>query len=111
MTFYDIMHESWLSISGNKMRSFLTMLGIIIGIANIGKAVELSKTAALTAFRRWYWANTVTVGKFRSGITRHHSGTEPPFAHKPRCPLIESRKRAAEGCFGKKVMQIDIVFL
>ena len=32
MTFNDIMKESWLSISGNKMRSFLTVLGIIIGV-------------------------------------------------------------------------------
>ena len=32
MTFNDIMKESWLSISGNKLRSFLTVLGIIIGV-------------------------------------------------------------------------------
>ena len=32
MTIGDIFKESWLSISGNKIRSFLTVLGIIIGV-------------------------------------------------------------------------------
>ena len=32
MTLGDILKESWLSISGNKLRSFLTVLGIIIGV-------------------------------------------------------------------------------
>ena len=32
MTLNDILKESWLSIGGNKVRSFLTVLGIIIGV-------------------------------------------------------------------------------
>ena len=50
MTFYDIAHESWLSISGNKMRSFLTVLGIVIGImagvimVAVGETVQQSIT-------------------------------------------------------------------
>lgn len=44
MTFYDIMHESWLSISGNKMRSFLTVLGIVIGIMAVVVMVAVGET-------------------------------------------------------------------
>jgi putative ABC transport system permease protein len=46
MTFNDILKESWLSISGNKIRSFLTILGIIIGVMavvimmSVGDAVQ-----------------------------------------------------------------------
>ena len=29
MTIIDILKESWLSISGNKLRSFLTVLGMV----------------------------------------------------------------------------------
>ena len=44
MTFYDIVHESWLSISGNKMRSFLTVLGIVIGIMAVVVMVAVGET-------------------------------------------------------------------
>lgn len=44
MTFYDIIHESWLSISGNKMRSFLTVLGIVIGIMAVVIMVAVGET-------------------------------------------------------------------
>ena len=44
MTFYDITHESWLSISGNKMRSFLTVLGIVIGIMAVVIMVAVGET-------------------------------------------------------------------
>ncbi len=44
MTFYDILHESWLSISGNKMRSFLTVLGIVIGIMAVVIMVAVGET-------------------------------------------------------------------
>jgi putative ABC transport system permease protein len=46
MTFNDIIKESWLSISGNKVRSILTVLGIIIGVfavvvmMSVGDAVQ-----------------------------------------------------------------------
>ena len=50
MTFYDIAHESWLSISGNKMRSFLTVLGIVIDVsllqaANAASAIPIVPSA------------------------------------------------------------------
>ena len=44
MTLYDIAHESWLSISGNKMRSFLTVLGIVIGIMAVVVMVAVGET-------------------------------------------------------------------
>ena len=50
MTFYDVAKESWLSISGNKIRSFLTVLGIVIGVmavvimVAVGETVEQSIT-------------------------------------------------------------------
>ena len=44
MTLYDILHESWLSISGNKMRSFLTVLGIVIGIMAVVIMVAVGET-------------------------------------------------------------------
>lgn len=44
MTFGDILKESWLSISGNKVRSFLTVLGIIIGVMAVVIMVAVGET-------------------------------------------------------------------
>lgn len=44
MTFNDIFKESWLSISGNKVRSFLTVLGIIIGVMAVVIMVAVGET-------------------------------------------------------------------
>ena len=44
MTFNDILKESWLSISGNKVRSFLTILGIIIGVMAVVIMVTFGET-------------------------------------------------------------------
>ena len=55
MTFNDILKESWLSISGNKVRSFLTVLGIIIGVMavvimmSVGDAVQNQITGQFSA--------------------------------------------------------------
>ena len=44
MTFNDILKESWLSISGNKVRSFLTVLGIVIGVMAVVIMVAVGET-------------------------------------------------------------------
>ena len=44
MTLNDIFKESWLSISGNKVRSFLTVLGIIIGVLAVVIMVAVGET-------------------------------------------------------------------
>ncbi len=44
MTFNDILKESWLSIGGNKVRSFLTVLGIIIGVMAVVIMVAVGET-------------------------------------------------------------------
>ena len=44
MTLNDIFKESWLSISGNKIRSFLTVLGIIIGVMAVVIMVAVGET-------------------------------------------------------------------
>lgn len=44
MTLNDILKESWLSIGGNKIRSFLTVLGIIIGVMAVVIMVAVGET-------------------------------------------------------------------
>lgn len=44
MTFNDIFKESWLSISGNKIRSMLTVLGIVIGVMAVVIMVAVGET-------------------------------------------------------------------
>lgn len=44
MSISDILKESWLSISGNKIRSFLTVLGIIIGVMAVVIMVAVGET-------------------------------------------------------------------
>ena len=46
MTFNDIFKESWLSISGNKVRSFLTVLGIVIGVMAVVIMVAVGETVS-----------------------------------------------------------------
>lgn len=46
MTFNDIFKESWLSISGNKIRSFLTVLGIVIGVMAVVIMVAVGETVS-----------------------------------------------------------------
>ena len=63
MTFYDIAHESWLSISGNKMRSFLTVLGIVIGIMAVVIMVAVGQTVrqSITAQFSSLGTNTIMI--------------------------------------------------
>ncbi|MDR0967818.1 MAG: ABC transporter permease [Rickettsiales bacterium] len=69
MTFNDILKESWLSISGNKIRSFLTILGIIIGVMavvimmSVGDAVQNQITGQFSSLG----TNTIMI---RAGAAR-----------------------------------------
>ena len=69
MTFNDILKESWLSISGNKVRSFLTVLGIIIGVmavvimVAVGETVEKQITDSFSSLG----TNTIMI---RAGVAR-----------------------------------------
>ena len=69
MTISDILKESWLSISGNKLRSFLTVLGIIIGVmavvimVAVGETVQQSITDQFSALG----TNTIVI---RAGAAR-----------------------------------------
>ena len=69
MTLGDILKESWLSVSGNKLRSFLTVLGIIIGVmavvimVAVGETVQQSITDQFSSLG----TNTIVV---RAGAAR-----------------------------------------
>lgn len=69
MTFSDILKESWLSISGNKVRSFLTVLGIVIGVmavvimVAVGETVEKQITDSFSSLG----TNTIMI---RAGVAR-----------------------------------------
>ncbi len=74
MTIGDILKESWISISGNKLRSFLTVLGIIIGVmavvimVAVGETVQKSITDQFSSLG----TNTIVIraGAARSGGVR-----------------------------------------
>ena len=74
MTLSDILKVSWISVSGNKLRSFLTVLGIIIGVmavvimVAVGETVQKSITDQFSALG----TNTIVVraGAARSGGVR-----------------------------------------
>ena len=70
MTLGDIVKESWISVSGNKLRSFLTVLGIIIGVmavvimVAVGETVQKSITDQFSALG----TNTIVI---RAGAARN----------------------------------------
>ena len=70
MTLGDILKESWISVSGNKLRSFLTVLGIIIGVmavvimVAVGETVQKSITDQFSSLG----TNTIVV---RAGAARN----------------------------------------
>ncbi len=69
MTFNDIFKESWLSISGNKIRSFLTVLGIIIGVMAVVIMVAVGETVEKEISDQFSSLGTGTV-MIRAGAAR-----------------------------------------
>ena len=61
MTFYDVMKESWLSISGNKIRSFLTVLGIVIGVMAVVIMVAVGETVQQSITEQFSSLGTNTI--------------------------------------------------
>ena len=74
MTLNDILKESWLSISGNKLRSFLTVLGIIIGVMAVVIMVAVGETVQQSITEQFSSLGTNTIviraGAARSGGVR-----------------------------------------
>ena len=74
MTIGDILKESWISISGNKLRSFLTVLGIIIGVMAVVIMVAVGETVQKSISDQFSSLGTNTIviraGAARSGGVR-----------------------------------------
>lgn len=69
MTFNDILKESWLSISGNKVRSFLTVLGIVIGVMAVVIMVAVGETVEKQITDQFSSLGTNTI-MIRAGVAR-----------------------------------------
>lgn len=69
MTLNDILKESWLSISGNKLRSFLTVLGIIIGVMAVVIMVAVGETVQQSITDQFSSLGTNTI-VIRAGAAR-----------------------------------------
>ena len=69
MTFNDILKESWLSISGNKVRSFLTVLGIVIGVMAVVIMVAVGETVEKSITDQFSSLGTNTI-MIRAGVAR-----------------------------------------
>ena len=69
MTLNDILKESWLSISGNKLRSFLTVLGIIIGVMAVVIMVAVGETVQQSITDQFSSLGTNTI-MIRAGAAR-----------------------------------------
>ncbi len=69
MTLGDILKESWLSISGNKLRSFLTVLGIIIGVMAVVIMVAVGETVQQSISDQFSSLGTNTI-VIRAGAAR-----------------------------------------
>ncbi|PIP75655.1 multidrug ABC transporter substrate-binding protein, partial [Candidatus Kuenenbacteria bacterium CG22_combo_CG10-13_8_21_14_all_39_9] len=46
MLFYDLIQETYFALSANKSRSFLTVLGIVIGIGSVIAMISIGQGAA-----------------------------------------------------------------
>ena len=63
VSIYDLIHETFLSVTNNKVRSSLTILGIVVGIASVILMVSIGQgsQASITASIQSAGANLLTV--------------------------------------------------
>lgn len=80
MTTGDILKESWLSISGNKIRSFLTVLGIIIGVMAVVIMVAVGETVQTEINDQFssLGSNTIMIRSGSAKTNAVHSGASIP---------------------------------
>lgn len=70
MSLYDLIHETLLSVTNNKVRSSLTILGIVVGIASVILMVSIGQgsQASITASISSAGANLMTVSPGGGGF-------------------------------------------
>jgi putative ABC transport system permease protein len=63
VSLYDLVHETFLSVTNNKVRSSLTVLGIVVGIASVILMVSIGQgsQASITSSIQSAGANLITV--------------------------------------------------
>jgi putative ABC transport system permease protein len=95
----DLLHESWISMQSNRMRSFLTMLGMIIGVGAVvlmlavGQGVQTSINTSIAAMGSNLFI--VLSGSTSSGGVRSGSGNAPTLTGADGAALAEVANVAA----------------
>ena len=81
------------SLRANKMRSLLTMLGIIIGIASVIAIMTLgdSLSKSVTDSMSSMGANNVTVGLQQKSTTTEVTGSGMTFSFGPRMTKMQEK--------------------
>ena len=86
------------SLRANKMRSLLTMLGIIIGIASVIAIMTLgdSLSKSVTDSMSSMGANNVTVGLQQKSTTTEVTGSGMTFSFGPRMTKMQEKDYVTE---------------
>ncbi len=88
MSLYDLAHETFLALTTNKVRSVLTILGIVVGIASVILMVSIGQgsQAAITSSIESAGSNLLIVspggGGFNPGGGGGGTGTRPTLTQK-----------------------------
>ena len=93
MTFWNSIKVAFVALRLNALRSFLTMLGIIIGIASVIVMVAISSGAQKEVDKMIGNLGTnmliINPGAGRWGGRRSESGTDEPFSEKDLKSITE----------------------
>jgi len=85
---YDLAHETFLALTNNKVRSTLTILGIVVGIASVILMVSIGQgsQSAITSSIESAGSNLLMIsaggGGFRPGAQGGSGGTRPTLTEK-----------------------------